>query len=110
MTSEICEIVITAPDAEWAADFTRRLVDARLAACGHQFPIRSIYRWDGAGHDNAETRIALHTQLTHAGEILRLTNQAHPYEVPCFLVQPIVSASPDYGAWVIDCTSPLETI
>ena len=110
MTSEICEIVITAPDAEWAADFTRKLVDARLAACGHQTPIRSIYRWDGAVHDNAETRIALHTQLIHADEIMRLTNQGHPYEVPCFIVEPVRWASPDYGAWVIASTTPLEEI
>ena len=110
MTAEVCEVVITAPDAEWAADFTRMLVEARLAACGHQTAIRSIYRWDGAVHDNAETRIALHTQLTHADEILRLTNQAHPYKVPCFLVQPILSTSPDYGAWIIDCTTRPETI
>ena len=104
--SELCEVIITAPDPEWAATFTRTLVESRLAACGHQRPIRSIYRWDGAIHDNTETRIELHTQLALVNKIMQLTHDAHPYEVPCFLVQPIASASPDYRAWVIDCTTP----
>ena len=30
MTADICEIVITAPDPDWLADFTRRLVENRL--------------------------------------------------------------------------------
>src|SRR5437763_3632689 len=34
MTDEVCEVVITGPDADWLADFTRRLVESRLAACG----------------------------------------------------------------------------
>ena len=102
--SDLCEVVITAPDPEWAAAFTRKLVEARLAACGHQFPIRSIYRWDGAIHDNSETRIALHTQRHHVDHIRQITDEAHPYEVPGFLVQS-VSASPDYEQWVIESTT-----
>ena len=102
--SDLYEVVITAPDPEWAAAFTRRLVEARLAACGHQFPIRSIYRWDGAIHDNPETRIALHTQRQHVDQIRQLTHEAHPYEVPGFLVQ-TVSASAEYERWVIESTT-----
>ena len=102
--SELCEVVITAPDPEWAAAFTRKLVEARLAACGHQFPIRSIYRWDGSIHDNAETRIALHTQHQHVAQIRQLTDETHPYDVPGFLVQ-AVSASPEYERWVIESTT-----
>ena len=104
-SSELCEVVITAPDPEWAAAFTRKLVEARLAACGHQFPIRSIYRWDGTIHDNSETRIALHTQRQHVDQIRQLTDATHPYEVPGFVVQ-TVSASPDYARWVIESTTP----
>ena len=31
-TSELCEVVITAPDPEWLKAFTRKLVDDRLYA------------------------------------------------------------------------------
>jgi periplasmic divalent cation tolerance protein len=46
---EYCEGIVTADSAEWPADFTHRLVDDRLAACGqHIAPFQSIYRWEGA--------------------------------------------------------------
>ncbi|HEY0530618.1 MAG TPA: divalent cation tolerance protein CutA [Actinoplanes sp.] len=62
MTDDVCEVVITAADPSWLADFTRRLVEDRLAACGQQISaIRSIYRWDGAVQDDPEARVALHT-------------------------------------------------
>jgi uncharacterized protein involved in tolerance to divalent cations len=65
MDDDVCEVIITAPDAAWLADFTRRLVDARLAASGHNItPIRSIYRWQGAIHDHTEDRVALHTRAS----------------------------------------------
>jgi hypothetical protein len=36
MTSadEVCEVIITAPDAEWLATFVRKLVDRKLCAAG----------------------------------------------------------------------------
>ncbi len=59
MTAEFCEVVITAPNADWLATFTRSLVDDRLVACGHNLAaIRSIYRWQGAVHDEREARVA----------------------------------------------------
>lgn len=106
----VCEVVITAPDPVWAAEHVRSLVGARLAACGHQFPIHSIYRWDGAVQDDFETRIALHTQTRHLEAITAATIAAHPYEVPCIIAQPLSYASPDYRAWIIDSTTKLTTI
>jgi periplasmic divalent cation tolerance protein len=45
MTEPVCEIVITAADEAWLQQFTRSLVEDRLAACGQLIsPIRSIYR------------------------------------------------------------------
>ena len=65
MDEECCEVVITAADADWLAGFTRTLVEERLAACGHLLtPIRSVYRWEGAVHDEAEARVGLHTGHT----------------------------------------------
>jgi periplasmic divalent cation tolerance protein len=63
MTDDICEVVITGPDAEWLIRFTRQLVEDRLAACGQNISaIRSIYRWDGKVQDDSEARVALHTR------------------------------------------------
>lgn len=105
MTDDLCEVIITAPDAEWLAAFTRRLVEARLAACGHNIaPIRSIYRWQGEIYDKGEARVALHTRRSLLDRIVAETKQQHPYEVPCVIAGPIVDGNPDYLEWIQDVT------
>lgn len=102
---EICEVVITAPDAEWLATFTAELVRDRLAACGHVIgPIRSIYRWQGTIHDETEARVALHTVRRHVPAIVERTDRQHPYDVPCVIATPIVDGNPLYGNWVRENT------
>ena len=102
MDEECCEVVITAADADWLAAFTRRLVEDRLAACGHLLtPIRSVYRWDGAVHDDAEARVALHTRRALVPAIVARADDEHPYDVPCVLALPVVDGNPDYLRWVV---------
>lgn len=106
MTIEICEVIITAPDAEWLAAFTRRLVDDQLAACGHNIAaVRSIYRWRGATHDEHEARVALHTRTDLVPAIVDRANAEHPYEVPCVIATPVVAGNPAYVQWVLDETA-----
>ena len=38
MTTELAEVIVTAGDADWLAELTRRLVEDRLAACGQIIP------------------------------------------------------------------------
>jgi periplasmic divalent cation tolerance protein len=98
---EFCEVVITAGDADWLAGFTRSLVEERLAACGQLVePIRSIYRWEGAIHDDREARVALHTRRALVEAIVARTNDEHPYDVPCVLALPLVGGNPDYLEWL----------
>ena len=103
--TEICEVVVTADDAEWLAGFTRRLVEDRLAACGHHItPIRSVYRWKGTVHDEPEARVALHTRVDLVPTIVERAGRDHPYEVPCVIALPVVAANPAYRQWVLDET------
>jgi periplasmic divalent cation tolerance protein len=106
MAADICEVVITAADADWLARFTRRLVEDRLAACGHQIAaIRSIYRWDGAVQDDPEARVALHTRTALVDAIVARANAEHPYDVPCVIALPVVASNPAYAEWVLAETS-----
>ena len=101
MSAELCEVVITAADAEWLADFTRALVRERLAACGHNIvAIRSIYRWGGEIQDDVEARVALHTRTALVPAIVERANADHPYDVPCVIVLPVVHGNPAYLEWV----------
>ena len=107
MSDELCEVVITAPDARWLAGFTRQLVVDRLAASAHNFtPIRSLYEWQGQLYDRAEARAALHTRTALVPRIVERLNAEHPYEVPGIVAMPIVASSPAYAAWVRDQTEP----
>ena len=108
---EVCEVIVTAPSADWLADFTRTLVNERLCACGHNITtIRSIYRWQGAVHDESEARVALHTRRTLVPAIIDRVNRQHPYEVACVIALPVIEGSAAYLRWVLDETehsSPL---
>ncbi|GII05363.1 divalent-cation tolerance protein CutA [Planobispora takensis] len=99
--TETCEVIITAPDPTWLADFTRRLVEDRLCACGHNIPeIRSIYRWQGKVEDTSEARVALHTRTSLVSAIIDRVKAEHPYEVPCVIAMPIAEGNPDYLRWI----------
>lgn len=101
MPDDVCEVIVTAPDADWLAAFTRELVEQHLAACGHTItPIRSIYRWQGRVHDEFEARVALHTRTNLVEAIARHADAKHPYDVACVAAVPIVDGSPDYLAWI----------
>jgi periplasmic divalent cation tolerance protein len=105
--AEVCEVVITAGDADWLVAFTRALVEARLAACGHTVTaIRSVYRWQGAIHDDPEARVGLHTRRSLVPRIVELADADHPYDVPCVIAVPIVSGNPAYLRWILEETEP----
>jgi periplasmic divalent cation tolerance protein len=109
-SSDLCEVSITAPDADWLAEFTNQLVTDRLCACGHiTGPIRSIYRWAGDIHDETETRVALHTRRALVPAIVAAAQAVHPYEVPGIFVLPLVDGSPAYLQWIRDETDPPVT-
>jgi len=102
---ECCEVVVTASDAGWLAGLTRTLVEERLAACGHVQPaIRSVYRWEGAVHDEPEARVALHTRRSLVPAVVGRTGQLHPYDVPCVIALPLVGGNPEYLRWVVQET------
>jgi periplasmic divalent cation tolerance protein len=104
--TDICEVIITADNTDWLADFVRRLVEDRLAACGQIIPtIRSIYRWNKAIQDDAEVRVALHTRAELVPAIVERTNAEHSYDVPCVLALPVQDGNPAYEQWVIDETN-----
>ncbi len=99
-------VSITGPDADWLAEHARSLINDRLASSGNLIPaIRSIYRWQGDVYEGAEAYLLLQTQRHHVAEIVRRTNDAHPYVTPHVLAFAHTEASPDYQKWIIDSTT-----
>ncbi len=100
MDEEHCEVVVTGP-ADWLPGCTRTLVEERLAACGHQLTaIRSVYRWEGAVHDEPEARVGLHTRRALVPAIVARVTELHPYDVPCVIALPLVGGNPEYLSWI----------
>jgi periplasmic divalent cation tolerance protein len=105
--TELCKVVITAPDPEWLKDFSRKLIEDRLCASAHNFaPVRSIYRWRGEIHERAEGRVSLHTSRSRVPEIVARAKHEHPYEVPGVSTRPVNDGNPEYLAWIEQETEP----
>ena len=105
--TELCEVVITAPDPGWLKDFSRKLVEQQLCASAHNFtPVQSIYRWRGDIYERTEGRVSLHTRRDRVAEIVALAKQEHPYEVPGISTRTITDGNPEYLAWIAQETRP----
>ena len=101
----VCEVVITAPDMDWLADFSRALVTDRLCATAHSFSqLRTVYWWQDELRDAIEAQVTLHTQVRHVRDIVERVNQEHPYLVPAVITRPIAGGNSAYLQWIVDET------
>jgi periplasmic divalent cation tolerance protein len=102
MSDELCEVVITAPDADWLVTFTRQLVTDHLAASAHTVTeVRSVYEWRGELIERSEARAAVRTRTSLVPTIAGRLGVAHPYEVPGIVAMPIIATSQAYGDWLL---------
>ena len=100
--TETVVVLVTAPTAEKAAEIARTLVEEKLAACGNVIPsVRSIYRWEGKVHDDAEALLVLKAPRKRLQELADRVAQIHPYEVPEVIGLPIEGGSEKYIDWII---------
>ena len=106
MTHEYVMVLTTLPaDADGPA-FARALVDARLAACVNLLsPMESIYRWEGEIEAETERQVVIKTSRDRVAPLWDRVRELHPYDVPEFLVLPIVDSNDAYLRWVVDSTT-----
>ncbi|MCI0571510.1 MAG: divalent-cation tolerance protein CutA [Myxococcaceae bacterium] len=98
-------VLVTAPSAEKGAELARVLVEEELAACGNVLPgLRSIYRWRGRVHDEAEALLLLKTRASLFESLRARVVSLHPYEVPEVVAVPLVAGHAPYLAWIADST------
>jgi periplasmic divalent cation tolerance protein len=106
MSHEYVIVLTTLPgDADTTA-FGRALVEERLAACVNLFPpMESIYRWEGAVESETERQVAIKTSKDRVISLWERVRELHPYEVPEFIVLPIVDGNDAYLRWIAESTS-----
>ena len=99
-------LVTTANDAEGAA-IARSLVDERLAACVNVVPgVRSVYRWEGAVHEDAEALLVVKTRRALVDRVAARVKELHSYALPETIALSIVGGAEAYLAWVREETTP----
>ncbi len=99
MTSDYVIALTTLPADADAAEFARTLVDERLAACVNLMPVmESVYRWEGKIEFEAERQIVIKTSRDRVSDLWDRVRELHPYEVPEFVVIPIVDGNEAYLA------------
>jgi periplasmic divalent cation tolerance protein len=107
--SDVLVVSVTAAGAEEAMRLGEAAVEARLAACANVVaPIRSIYRWKGAVHRDAEHLLLLKTTRRRLDALVALILSRHTYENPEILAVAAAGGSEAYLRWVVEETAPSE--
>jgi periplasmic divalent cation tolerance protein len=108
MPSADCVIALTTLPADADVDaFGRALVDDRLAACVNVLPeMISIYRWEGKVEKAPERQVVMKTTQARLAELRERLRQLHTYDVPEFIVIPVLAVSEEYLKWVRESTGP----
>jgi periplasmic divalent cation tolerance protein len=93
----------TLPTGHDAEALARLLVSEKLAACVSILPaMRSVYAWKGAVESGDERQLLIKTTGERLRELETRLREIHPYEVPEFVVIPIVEGSHDYLSWLAE--------
>ena len=98
-------ILTTLPADHEAGAFAQALVDAHLAACVNLLPVmESVYRWEGRVQRDRERQLILKTSRDRVAALWARVRELHPYDVPEFIVLPIVDGNDAYLQWIGDST------
>ena len=107
LTAEYVLVMTTLPADADAAAFGRSLVEERLAACVNVLPsMESIYRWEGEVQRETERQMLIKTSRHRVVALWERLRDLHPYDVPEFIVVPIIDGSDAYLRWIGESTPP----
>ena len=99
-------VLTTLPVDRDVDQFAQMLVSERLAACVNVLPpMQSIYSWRGTIEKSEERQVVIKTSSGRVRDLEVRVKALHPYEVPEFIVIPIIEGSHDYLSWISENTS-----
>lgn len=101
-------VVTTVGTADAARTLARDLVGRGLAACAQIGAIDSVYRWQGALHEEPEWRVLFKTRADGAQALMDALRAAHPYELPAIHALSTVLADAAYAEWVDAQSRPAD--
>lgn len=102
--SGYCVVQTTLPNEGAARVLAQHIVEARLGACVQMAPVSSVYRWQGAVHEDAEVLLSIKTRRALWPALLACVRERHPYDTPELLCLPVLGGAPAYLRWIDDST------
>ena len=112
MPGRQCRVILvtcgTLPEARRIANAA---VEAKLAACTNVLlnPVESIYLWKDKVEVSREYLLVMKSTAKRLPELERMVGSMHSYDVPEFLVLPVVSGSHEYLGWLVESVKPSRT-
>lgn len=95
-------VYVTCGSVNEARRIADTVVRARLAACANIIDgMRSIYWWEGAVQEGAETVLILKTAAANVPALSERVKDLHSYDVPCVVEIPLGRGNPDYFDWIV---------
>ena len=104
MSERQCRVIlITCGTLAEARRIARRAVELKLAACVNVMPsaVDSIYRWKGKIEVSREYLLVVKSTVRRLPDLERIVRSIHSYDVPEFLVLPVVAGSQEYLGWLV---------
>ena len=99
--SDFVLALTTLPKDFDATVLAQDIVGSGLAACVNVFPaVKSVYTWKGVPQVGEEQQLFIKTTTGQVDHLWEFLHSRHPYDVPEFVVVPIIDGSEAYLAWV----------
>ena len=103
--SEIVVVLTTFPMDADVTTFASTIIREHLSACVTTHPkVQSVYLWEGKIVQEKEQQVVFKTTKDRLEILWNRIRQLHPYEVPEFLVLPIIDGNPAYLNWIRQST------
>ena len=101
METEFVQVTSTIDSEDGAALLVRKVVGARLAACGQvSGPVSSVYWWENSLQRDDEYLMVFKTTSLAASGLVEFLRRNHTYKNPEIVVTPIIGGSEDYLEWI----------
>lgn len=106
MATDAVLIVTSVGSADDADLIANAMVFERLAACVQIFPVTSVYRWGGKVERAGELMVHIKTTTARVPAVEKRLIALHGYDLPEFIVLPIIAGSAAYLDWLEEGTRP----
>ena len=100
-------VLVTCASMGEARRIAKTVVEKKLAACVNILPgvVESVYRWKGKVERAREVLMIMKTTAGKVRELEREVKRMHSYDIPEFIVLPIIAGSREYLGWLAESTA-----